>query len=217
MRYSARMPRAHARSSHQRSARSRDALDTDAQRWATCVLEGALRGRGWQGPTLTGALRGVTPREALTPPAVGRKCIWEHVLHAAYWKYAILRALVAPAEPEPFPRGPAGWPALPEGVRAGSGIAARDAKAAARAWRADVALLTMMHERVLAAVQNLPAERWHTTPPSSPGSPGSPKRQWTYAQYIAGAAAHDQYHCGQVQLIKRLVRGSRGYSPAMDG
>ena len=29
---------------------------------------------------------------------------------------------------------------------------------------------------------------------------------WTYAEEIHGIAAHDLYHTGQIQLIKRLMR-----------
>jgi hypothetical protein len=31
-----------------------------------------------------------------------------------------------------------------------------------------------------------------------------PKSPWTYAELIHGAAAHDVYHAGQIQLLKRL-------------
>jgi hypothetical protein len=34
----------------------------------------------------------------------------------------------------------------------------------------------------------------------------SPKGVWTYAEEIHGVAAHDLYHTGQIQLIKRLMR-----------
>jgi hypothetical protein len=33
----------------------------------------------------------------------------------------------------------------------------------------------------------------------------SPKGVWTYAEEIHGVAAHDLYHTGQIQLIKRLM------------
>jgi hypothetical protein len=40
-------------------------------------------------------------------------------------------------------------------------------------------------------------------PPNRLGA-RSPTGQWTYAQMIAGVAAHDAYHTGQIQLIKKL-------------
>jgi hypothetical protein len=35
----------------------------------------------------------------------------------------------------------------------------------------------------------------------------SPRGVWTNAQEIHGVAAHDLYHTGQIQLIKRLMSG----------
>lgn len=155
------------------------------------VLEGAFRGKGWQGPTLSGSLRGVTPRVALFRPGRGRKCIWEHVLHAAYWKYAVAAVIekhvLGVEEPEAFGRSPSNWPRAP-------------VAADARAWRADRALLERMHERVLAAAGRLDPARLDRRP--------SPKHKWPLAMYLAGIAAHDAYHCGQVQLLKRLARAN---------
>lgn len=147
------------------------------------MLEGAFRGRGWQGATLSGALRGVTAARALRRPGPRRRCIWEHVLHAAYWKYAVRRVL-DPSSPEGFGRTPSNWPRLP--------LAPSE-----RLWRADRALLAEEHERVLAAARALTPARFDQRP--------SPKHKWTIATYLAGVAAHDCYHLGQIQLIKRLV------------
>lgn len=156
------------------------------------VLEGAFRGKGWQGPTLSGSLRGVTPAVAAFRPGKGRRCIWEHVLHAAYWKYAVAavieRHVLGVAEPEGFPRSPSNWPRVPS-------------PADGKAWKRDRALLEQMHERVLAAAARLNPDRLTEHP--------SPKHKWPLTMYLAGIAAHDAYHCGQIQLLKRLAR-SRG-------
>lgn len=153
------------------------------------VLDGAFRGRGWQGPTLLGSLRGVTLDEAGKRPAPGRHCIWEHVLHAAYWKYAILRALRGDAD-DAFPRKPANWPQMP-------------ARPTLAHWKRDIALLKDLHECVVEAALAVPTAKLHRIPATPRGEN---QRTWTHAQYIAGSAAHDQYHCGQIQLIKRLIR-----------
>lgn len=34
------------------------------------------------------------------------------------------------------------------------------------------------------------------------------KTKYTYAQLIYGIASHDLYHAGQIQLLKRLHKGS---------
>lgn len=158
----------------------------------TTVLEGSFRGKGWQGATLTGSLRGVTPAVATFRPGRGRRCIWEHVLHAAYWKHAVASVLerhLGEAERPTFPRAPANWPRVPD---------ARG-RAAERAWAADRALLSEMHERVLRAASRVD--------PAGLGRPPTPAHRWPTGMYLAGIAAHDAYHCGQVQLLKRLARG----------
>jgi uncharacterized damage-inducible protein DinB len=143
------------------------------------------RGRAWHGgPTAVGALRGVTAETARWVPAPGRHSIWTLTLHLAYWKYAIRRHLEP--EPEPagsFPRSPANWPALP-------------APPDARAWQADRALLAKEHRLFVAAVTAFDPRRLGRRPPA--------KRQYTYGEMIMGVLAHDMYHTGQIQLLKRL-------------
>jgi hypothetical protein len=149
-------------------------------------LDHAFGGRGWQGTTLSGAVRGVSPALGLWRPAPDRHCIWELVLHAAYWKYAVRCRLTGERPAGGFPRSPSNWPAVPE-------------HGSAAAWRADVRLLAAEHAALRAAVEALPPERL---------GEHSPRGRWRLAELITGAAAHDAYHTGQIQLIKRLA-GSR--------
>lgn len=161
------------------------------------MLENAFRGRGWQGATLVGALRGVSAAQALKPPAKGRRCIWEHVLHAAYWKYAVRSILersptldpalvgVTPPETDGFARSPSNWPRVPNSPDD-------------RQWKSDKALLVAEHERLLELACDVPIDLMGEHP--------SPSHKWSLGTYIAGVAAHDCYHLGQIQLIKRLIR-----------
>jgi len=57
------------------------------------LLDDAYHGPAWHGPHLRGAIRGLSAQEALFATAVGRRSIWELVLHCAYWKYAIRRRI----------------------------------------------------------------------------------------------------------------------------
>ncbi len=142
--------------------------------------------RGWHGgPTPVGALRGVTARQAAWVPAPGRKSIWQLALHMAYWKYAVRRHLEPTAIPR-FPRRPANWPAPP-------------ARPDEEQWAQDVALLKSEHEHLVAAVRRFRLRRLGTIPPAGV--------RWTYGELILGIAAHDAYHTGQIQLLKRLYRG----------
>jgi uncharacterized damage-inducible protein DinB len=146
------------------------------------VLEQGYRRRAWHGPNLRGALRGVTPAQALRRPRPGRHNIWELAVHCAYWKYAVRRRLAG--EPEgSFALGGSNW--FP-----------RRGPAATAAWKADQALIAREHEALLAAVAALNPRRLDRPLGRGP---------FTVAQTIAGAAAHDFYHAGQIQLIKRLL------------
>jgi len=148
-------------------------------------LDHAFGGRAWHGPTLTGALRGVTPARALWRPKAKRHGIWDLVLHAAYWKYVVRCRVTGERPLEGFPRAPANWPAVPS-------------RPDAKQWRADLRLLKQMHAELRAAVAVLPARKLRAR---------SPKGTWSYGEMILGVAAHDLYHTGQIQYIKRLAVG----------
>jgi uncharacterized damage-inducible protein DinB len=142
-------------------------------------------GRAWHGATLLGSLRGVSAKEAGASPPGGGHSIWELVLHAAYWKYAVRRQL-APHTEADFPRSPSNWPRMPK-------------ERSEKAWKADVALLKREHGRLLEAVEGLRAEELDRVPPKG--------KKWTRAQLAGGVSAHDVYHTGQIQAVKRAVRG----------
>jgi hypothetical protein len=147
----------------------------------------APRGTAWHGgPTPVGALRGVTARQAHWAPAPGRHSIWALALHLAYWNYAIRRHLTAGDIPR-FPRAPANWPRVP-------------ATPDDRAWQADRRLLAQEHALLAEAIRRFRG--------SLNRRPRTAKR-WTFGEMIIGALAHDAYHTGQIQMLKRLWRGVR--------
>lgn len=98
----------------------------------------AYNRQSWHGPNLSGALRGWTPKTALKRP-LRRRCAWEQLLHAAYWKQRVLNLLT---ETQPFPRAGSNWIKPP-------------AKPTARAWRDDVALLDDIYKRLRKVVSGL--------------------------------------------------------------
>jgi len=147
------------------------------------VLDQAFDQKGWHGTTLRGSLRGVTEEEALWRPAPGRHNIWELTLHTAYWKYAVRRRLAGDALGS-FDRKPSNWPEIPD-------------PADIKAWKRDVAFLESEHRKLREVVQGLSVADLARR---------SPKGIWTSAQEIHGIAAHDLYHTGQIQLIKRLMK-----------
>ncbi len=146
-------------------------------------LQPAAGARNWHGgPSPLGALRGVSVEEAAWRPGPRRKSIWALALHIAYWKYTIRRHLESGPMPR-FPRKPSNWPTPPV-----PGNAAE--------WSQDVALLKEQHERLVQAIGRVPFSALDRIPPGG--------RRWTYGHLLLGIAAHDAYHVGQIQLIKRL-------------
>jgi hypothetical protein len=125
----------------------------------------------------------LAPADALWRPAPGRHNIWELAVHAAYWKYAVRRRLAGDAAGS-FARKPSNWPAVP-------------ATPDARAWKQDIRLLEGEHRLLRQVVQAM-------SPATLDGR--SPQGVWTNCEEIHGIAAHDLYHTGQIQLIKRLMR-----------
>jgi len=147
------------------------------------VFDQAYTAPSWHGTPLKGTIRGVSARQALWRPAPRRHCIWDLILHTAYWKCMVRRRLLR----DPgiaFPRDGANWPALP------------DEKSNA-AWQRDRALLSQQHRllrRAIAGLQPIELGRraWHS--------------KWPIQAEVYGIASHDLYHAGQVQILKRLMR-----------
>lgn len=149
---------------------------------------GPVSGRAWHGGvTPGGALRGVNAAQARWVPAPRRHSIWALTLHIAYWNYAVRRHLERQEIPR-FPRSPANWPAAP-------------AVADEAAWRADRALLMEQQRRFVEAVSRFDPAKLYRRPPGG--------KKWTYGDLILGILAHDAYHTGQIQLLKRLWAGQK--------
>ena len=141
--------------------------------------------RSWHGTNLRGALRGLSAREAAWRPAAGRHNIREIAIHAAYWKYVVLRALTGGR------RGAFG--------RKGSNWFTATGRTEAD-WKGDLALLEATHRALRDAIRAID--------PATLDRP-LPGRKTSRSELVTGAAAHDLYHAGQIQLIKRLMRRER--------
>ena len=149
------------------------------------MVDEAFGGKAWHGPTLRGSLRGVTARQAAWRPApdrgprtkMMRHNIWELVVHAAYWKYAVRRRLTGEKQ-RTFALKGSNW-----------------FDVSGRSWPADVRLLIEEHRRLRAAIMALPRSAFDRRVHG---------RNHSAAYTIRGIAAHDLYHAGQIQLLKRL-------------
>jgi DinB superfamily len=145
------------------------------------LVDEAFDARAWHGPTLRRAVSGVTPAQAAWRPAPGRHNIVELAAHAAYWKHEVRRRLRG-GRREPFPLNGHNWVAVPDG-----------------SWDSVVRLLVDEHKALRATIARM--------------SPRDLARRVrgrdTAAFTIRGIAAHDLYHAGQIQLLRRLQRERR--------
>jgi uncharacterized damage-inducible protein DinB len=146
------------------------------------IIDEGFEKKAWHGPNLRGSIRGLTAHQAAWRPAPGRHNIWEIVVHAAYWKYAVRRRILGEKRGS-FPVKGSNWfrrPLNPD----------------EQAWREDVELLVRQHQEMRAAIEGI-GSRLNTTRPGS---------RTSNATLIYGIAAHDVYHAGQIQVLKRLQR-----------
>ena len=153
-------------------------------RQLVAIIDQAYSKPSWHGTNLRGAVRRVTARQAAWRPSPRRHNIWELVVHAAYWKYAAARRFTDAARGS-FAHKGSNWFRRPiDAAHAGD-----------KAWRADLELLDEMHARLRVAVMRLSPRDLARTPAG---------RKVSNFALLSGAAAHDLYHAGQIQLLKRL-------------
>lgn len=144
------------------------------------ALDQAYDRKSWHGTNLRGSIRRVTHEQAAWRPSRSRHNIWEIVVHAAYWKYAVWRRLTGERRGS-FPYKGSDWFRRPDTQTAG--------------WKADVEVLDRMHQQLCEAVRHLTSRDLEIVPAG---------RTTSNAFLITGAAAHDVYHAGQIQLLKKL-------------
>ena len=125
----------------------------------------------------------VNPRARSLEASPVRHNIWEIVVHCAYWKYIVRRRLLAEKKGS-FPLKGSNWFKCPM-------------VATEKAWRADIALLEETHRSMRDAIAGLTSSDLKKYPTGG---------IWTTMQTISGAASHDLYHAGQIQLLKRLQK-----------
>jgi hypothetical protein len=141
-------------------------------------VDAAYLRKGWHGPTLRNAVRGLRAEDVAWRPAKGRHNIWELTAHAAYWKYAARRRLSG-GKRGAFPMQGSNWIAPPGRIDEAS-------------WQQVVRMLDDEHRQLRELIASLGDAELR-----------NPKK----LRVIYGVAAHDVYHAGQIQLVKKLRRG----------
>jgi hypothetical protein len=144
-------------------------------------LDQAYDRKSWHGTNLRGSVRGMPETVAAWRPAPRRHSIQEIVVHAAYWKYVVRRRLTGDKRGG-FPLHGSNW--FPRPI------------AAARQWREDLRLLDSQHRLLRDTIAGL-----------DPNSLQKPLAGSVTPLYlVSGGIAHDLYHAGQIQLLKRMAR-----------
>ena len=144
-------------------------------------IDEAFDRRSWHGTNLRGAIRGLDARQAAWRPGRGRHNVFELVLHAAYWKYAVRRRLTGEKRGS-FALAGSNW--FPSPARPTEGE-----------WKKAVAFLVEEHRRLRAVIAGLGA------PDLVRVAKGG---RVSHRRLLRGIVAHDLYHAGQIQLLKRL-------------
>jgi len=141
-------------------------------------LEQGFRKKSWHGTNLLGSIRGIDVETASWRPGEGRHNIWELIVHAAYWKYSVYRRF-------------ANEPGMKFPVKGSNWFERYDGND----LRSDIDLLKDYHKKLVEVVSTFPSSKLVKIPKGS---------KTTYVDLAIGAAAHDLYHAGQIQLLKRL-------------
>lgn len=147
------------------------------------MIDSAFDKRSWHGPNLRSSIRGLTEREIVFRPSPGRHSIWEQVVHATYWKYTVWRRITG-AKRGSFALKGSNWFPRPDLMGTSS-------------WQQDVALLEETHKQLRGAIAALSPTDLNIVPSGSTVD---------NTAIIMGIAAHDVYHAGQIQLLKKLSR-----------
>lgn len=150
---------------------------------ATAILldqfDSVFDGKAWHGPTLRGALRGLTAQEAGQPLTQAGHSIADIALHCAYWKYSVRRRLLQ------SPRGAFTWK--------GSNWFTLPRPLPEEEWKKILKTLDAEHDALRQAITSFPEARLEKTPRGS---------KFNFFQLIQGIAAHDVFHAGQIRLLK---------------
>ncbi|MBM4160427.1 MAG: DinB family protein [Ignavibacteria bacterium] len=147
------------------------------------ILDEAYQKQAWHGPNLRGSIRGLSAKQAAWRPSPRRHNIWEIVLHCAYWKYAVRRRIFGEKRGS-FPVKGSNW-------------FVRPVTKTEKAWREEIRLLESCHRSMRDAIAQLNPSDLKRIPRGS---------EVSNARIVFGIAAHDLYHAGQIQLLKRLMK-----------
>jgi hypothetical protein len=160
-----------------------DSSESIANKIINDMLDRAYSKRSWHGTNLAGSLRGLSVNDAIWRPAKNRHNIWEFTIHSAYWKYIVWRKL-ADRPDSTFPLKGSNWIKSPD-------------KPSEKDWKNIKSILSKYHKLLQEAIREFAPSKLYLKMPDS---------KLRYIDIVLGVAAHDVYHAGQVQILKRLKK-----------
>jgi len=152
------------------------------------ILNEAFDRKSWHGTNLRGSIRGLNVQQASWRPQPERHNIWEHVLHCAYWKYTVRRRLTGEKRGSFALKG-SNWFERPTATDRSES-----------SWTEAVDLLAENHRLLLTSIMELSPDQLN-----KPAAGG----ETSILTLITGIAAHDTYHAGQIQLLKKLMSAKK--------
>lgn len=147
-------------------------------------LQRAFAENAWHGPSLLEALDGVDHRIASSRPIPGAHSIWELVIHLTAWKDVVRQRLTSPTPV--LPTDAEDWPQLPN--------------PSADEWANTLEKLSRAHDQLIAAVRALPFQAFEAIVPG---------KDYSTSVMLFGVAQHDDYHGGQISLLKKAARNGK--------
>ena len=148
------------------------------------TLERAFTANAWHGPALLETLEHVDRDPAIARPIEKSHSIWELVIHLTVWKEVVRQRLTSPTAI--LPTDAEDWPTLPEATAAN--------------WTSSLESLNRAHVRLIEEVRALPVETFDKIIPG---------KDYNAFVMLLGVAQHDDYHAGQIALLKKAAHRSK--------
>jgi uncharacterized damage-inducible protein DinB len=148
------------------------------------TLERAFKANAWHGPALLETLEHVDQDAAIARPIGQSHSIWELVIHLTVWKGVVRQRLSSPTPI--LPTDAEDWPTLPQTTAAN--------------WTSTLEALQRAHERLIEDVRALPVEAFDKMVPG---------KDYNAFVMLLGVAQHDNYHAGQIALLKKARQNSK--------
>ena len=151
------------------------------------LMERVHGGDAWHGPSVLGALEGVTASMAAARPAEGAHSIWEIVAHLTGWRREVARRAGGANARDPVEGD---WPVVPDPTDGN--------------WSATLERLQQSHAELVAAVRALKPDQLER----HVGDDRDPALGTGTSLYVTlhGLVHHDAYHAGQISLLKRAAQ-----------